>query len=43
MAVGLQLGIDQAVVEADLKTASFRWHQDERFDLGFELFQQFGC
>ncbi len=42
MAMGLQLGIDQIAVEADLEPPAFMRDESQRFDLRFELFEQFG-
>ena len=42
MAVGLQLGIDQALVDADLKAASIGGHQRHRLDFRLERFDQLG-
>ena len=43
MAVGLQLGVNQALIDADFEPPSFGRQQGERFDLSFEFIQQFGC
>jgi hypothetical protein len=39
--MGLQLGIDQCVIHTDFKAATVRRDERERFDLGFEFFEQF--
>jgi hypothetical protein len=41
VAVGLQLGIDQLPVHADLEAAAIGGDQDHRLDQVLELFEQF--
>ncbi len=42
MPVGLQLGVDQSIVEADFETTAIRRDQRDRFDLGLKLPKQVG-
>lgn len=43
MTVGLEFGIDQLIVHADLELASIRGDQDQIPDLVLELPEQVGC
>ena len=43
VAVGLQLGVEQSLVDRELEAPSIRRHQADRLDLGLEFLQQFGC
>jgi len=43
MPVGFQLGVQQFPINRKLKAPAIRWHQGDRFNLGFEFLKQFGC
>jgi hypothetical protein len=43
MAVSGKLGVKQIPVNRKLEAPAVRWHQADRFDLGFEFLKQFGC
>ena len=40
MATGLDLGVNQCIVDNHLEHASMGWDQGEAFDLGFEIIEQ---
>ena len=42
VAAGLQLGIEQFAIDAELEAPAIRRHQADLLDLLFESFQQFG-
>jgi hypothetical protein len=41
MPPGFQLGIEQATIDGQFKTASIRGHQGQALDFGFECVDQF--
>lgn len=43
MAVSGQLGVKQFPVNRKLEAPAIRWHQGNRFNLGLEFLEQFGC
>jgi hypothetical protein len=43
VATGLDLGVNQCIVDDHLEHASMRWDQGEAFDLGFEIIEQVIC
>ena len=43
MAKGLQLRIEQLIIDREFKSTAVRWDKGERLDLRLEFLEKFGC